>query len=87
MTFIAASLLTSCGGSRVSVERPNLAAIDPKLTEPCADPAVLKPVMSPGQQANAWASDRAALVGCKQKHNGLTAVIFTERKLIGGAGE
>lgn len=87
MTFIAVSLLTSCGGSRVSVEAPSLAGIDQRLTEPCADPSAIKPTMTAGQQANAWASDRAALVGCKQKHNGLTVVVFTERKLLGGAGD
>lgn len=76
MTLILAGTLTACGGSAKLDSRPvaelKHAAPPEALTEPCDDPAELPDgPMSAGAALRATGRDRAALVSCKSKHQGL----------------
>ncbi len=76
-TLVAGSILTGCASSTGSAVRPSLAEPPAGLTRECDDPVRLAAAADAGTAASQaavvglWARDRAALVACKRRHQGL----------------
>lgn len=74
--MLAASALTGCVSSTGSAIRPDLADPPAGLTRDCDDPVRVSggtdgEAIGQGRVVELWATDRAALVACKRRHQGL----------------
>ena len=73
---LAVSVLTACSSSTGSVGPPHLADPPSGLTRACEDPvrlagAEIGAALAQASVVERWAQDRAALVACKRRHQGL----------------